>query len=162
MSVIAINLITGVAAGVLGPLVGGVAKADAKAARAGEAAAEHAAVRGESKAADATVAYTKKELKAARQRAVRQAWKDERALINAGQRGTRDWSDAERAELLRTGKVKGYVGHHINSVKGHEEMAGDPNNITFLTPAEHQARHPGGNWRNPTTGELLDRSLQAH
>jgi RHS repeat-associated protein len=161
MSVIAINLITGVAAGVLGPLVGGVAKADAKAARAGEAAAERAAVRGESKAADATVAYTKKELKAARQRAVRQAWKDERALINAGQRGTRDWSDAEKAELLRTGKVKGYVGHHINSVKGHPEMAGDPNNIEFVTPAEHLARH-GGNWRNPTVGELLDRSLQAH
>ena len=30
------------------------------------------------------------------------------------------------AELLKTGKVKGYEGHHINNVKDHPGLAGTP------------------------------------
>ena len=40
---------------------------------------------------------------------------------------------------------------HINNVKNHPEMAGDPNNIEFLNRAERLDAH-GGNFRNPTEG----------
>ena len=71
--------------------------------------------------------------------------------------GTRLWTKAEKAELLRTGKVKGYEGHHINNVKDHPELAGDPNNIRFVKRGEHLDAH-GGNFRNETHGELLNRN----
>ena len=57
-------------------------------------------------------------------------------------------------ELLDTGKVKGFVGHHMKSVKGYPSLAGDPNNIQFLTRAEHLLAH-GGNWRNITHGRFF-------
>ena len=47
-------------------------------------------------------------------------------------RGSRRWTKKELKELKETGKVKGYEGHHINSVKGHPEYAGDPSNIEFV------------------------------
>ncbi|WP_111978705.1 hypothetical protein [Algibacillus agarilyticus] len=57
------------------------------------------------------------------------------------------------------GKVpSGFHGHHINSVKDHPTQAGDPNNIEFLTPEEHFAKH-GNNWRNQTVGSLMDRTF---
>ena len=70
--------------------------------------------------------------------------------------GTREWSAAEKSELLEKGRVEGYRGHHINSVNGHPELAGNPDNIRFLTKEEHLAAHEG-NWRNKTTGKLSDR-----
>jgi hypothetical protein len=91
-----------------------------------------------------------------RRAAVAQAWKDERALFAETGSGTRDWTEAEGNELLRTGKVSGYHGHHINSVKQFPQHAGNPNNIRFLTPGEHLAAH-SGNWRNPTSGVFLER-----
>lgn len=93
-----------------------------------------------------------------RRSAVRQAWRQEQELIKAGQQGTRRWTAAEKRILAKTGKVPGYQGHHINSVNGHPELAGNPNNVEFVTRAENLARH-GGNWRNPTTGELLERTI---
>ena len=52
--------------------------------------------------------------------------------VYAGGRGiSREWSESEIAELLATGKVKGYQGHHMKSVKGYPEFAGDPHNIQF-------------------------------
>ena len=67
------------------------------------------------------------------------------------------WTKAEKAELLKTGKVKGYEGHHINNVKDHPEFAGNPNNIEFVKRPEHLDAH-GGNFRNETHGELLNRN----
>jgi len=93
-----------------------------------------------------------------RRRAVRHAWKQEQALVQATGKGTRRWSKAEKAELLANGKVKGYHGHHINNVANHPNLAANPNNIEFVTPTEHLARH-GGNWRNPTSGSLMDRTF---
>lgn len=81
--------------------------------------------------------------------AVRRAWRSEVDLVQNTGKGTRDWTDAEIEELLATGKVKGYVGHHMKSVKGYPGLAGDPANIQFLTPQEHLQAH-GGNWRNIT------------
>ena len=86
--------------------------------------------------------------------AVRKAWKNEFNNVSSGGHGiSRQWSDDEIVELLSTGKVKGYQGHHMKSVKGYPELAGDPTNIQFLTPKEHLKAH-GGNWRNITHGRF--------
>lgn len=91
-----------------------------------------------------------------RRAAVRNAWRDEKALVSSGGGQTRNWTARQRRELLTTGKVKGIEGHHINSVNGHPRLAGDPNNIEFVTRAENLQRH-GGNFRNPTSGPLVSR-----
>ena len=51
------------------------------------------------------------------------------------------WTAAQKTELLETGKVRGFVGHHMKSVKGFPDLAGDPSNIQFLTRAEHFLAH---------------------
>jgi RHS repeat-associated protein len=96
-------------------------------------------------------------LNAARNRAVAQAWRMERELIRRTGQGTRRWTAAEKDELLRTGKVSGYQGHHINSVNGSPHLAGNPDNIKFVKKGtEHMAEH-GGHTQNPTIGPLLKR-----
>lgn len=75
----------------------------------------------------------------------------------SGKPGTVNWTAAEKTELLQTGKVSGYQGHHINSVNGHPELARDPNNIKFVKGGGGNLAEHGGNFRNPTTGELMNR-----
>ena len=71
-------------------------------------------------------------------------------------RGSRRWTKKELKGLKETGKVKGYEGHHINSVKGHPEDAGDPSNIEFVKKGgEHLSRH-NGNYRNPSSGKKIN------
>lgn len=95
-----------------------------------------------------------------RRSAVRNAWKQERVLVQETGQGTREWTRAEKKELEMKGKVKGYQGHHINNVKDHPEMAGDPNNIKFVRAgSEHLAEHHG-NYRNATSGALIDRTVR--
>lgn len=97
----------------------------------------------------------------ARRAAVRKAWKEEQALVKATGEGTRRWSEKEAKQLLNKGKVKGYQGHHIKSVKHHpniEKHVGNPDNIEFVTPKEHLSRHRG-NYKNKTKGALLNRSF---
>ena len=101
-------------------------------------------------------------MQSAREAGVRAAWKAERSLVASGQPGTRNWSRSERAELLSSGKVKGYEGHHINTVKGNPlEMARNPKNIQFVTRAEHvQIHREAGGFRVPITGRpMLARSV---
>ena len=66
---------------------------------------------------------SKKSIESQRRKAVKQAWKDEKYLIERGGReaGTRRWTRSEEKELLQNGKVKNYQGHHINNVKDHPE-----------------------------------------
>jgi len=64
-------------------------------------------------------------IKYLRQKSVRDAWKAERELVINTGKGTRKWTNAEMQELIQTGKVKGYEGHHINNVKHHPELAGE-------------------------------------
>ncbi len=91
-----------------------------------------------------------------RQKAVKNAWAQEKPLVQAGE-GTRKWTTLQRRELVRTGKVKGFEGHHIKSVNGHtKKWAGDPRNIKFVTRKEHIREHKG-NFRNETKGNLIDR-----
>ena len=92
----------------------------------------------------------------ARRKAVKEAWKQERELVAKTGQGTRNWSGKQRMELLKNGKVKGFEGHHINSVNGNLELAGNPNNIRFVTKVEHFALH-SNNWQTATSGKLIDR-----
>jgi RHS repeat-associated protein len=96
----------------------------------------------------------------ARRQAVRDAWKQEKALIAAGQEGTVKWTDAQKAELLKTGKVKGFEGHHINSVNGSPELARNPNNIKFVEGRAGNLAEHKGNFRLQTGGKLLSRTLK--
>jgi hypothetical protein len=87
--------------------------------------------------------------------AVKKAWKRELNDVNNGGKGvTRTWTDDEIVQLKAKGKVDGYFGHHMKSVKGYPNSTGDPLNIQFLTRNEHLAAH-GGNWRNVTHGPYL-------
>ncbi len=96
-----------------------------------------------------------KALKSARNSAVRKAWKNELNDVMTGGSGiSRNWTDAEISELLLKGKVSGYQGHHMKSVKGYSTLAGDPNNIQFLTHQEHLRAH-NGNFKNITHGRFL-------
>ena len=92
----------------------------------------------------------------ARRKAVKEAWKNEYDnVMNGGEGISRKWTPDEIAELKSTGKIKGYQGHHIESVKSITARGGslseiaDPLNIKFVNRQEHLALH-GGNWRNAT------------
>jgi len=94
-----------------------------------------------------------------RRNAVKQAWARERSLVKAG-KGTRNWSKSEQRQLLETGRVKGYYGHHKCTVKNNPSQAGNPDNIQFLTRNEHYKAH-NGNYKNdphghynPSTGKV--------
>ena len=96
-------------------------------------------------------------LKYLHQKAVREAWKEGKELIEKTGRGTRDWTKKEVKQLKQTGKVKGYEGHQINSVAQHPEHAGDPNNVEFLKGrSEHLEKH-NRNFKTPTSGTFIDR-----
>lgn len=97
-----------------------------------------------------------KGMKNARARGVDRAWSAERQMVAETGTGTRRWTRAQKAELITTGRIKGYEGHHIFSVDRYPELAADPANVLFATRAEHLKMH-NNNFRNPTTGTLLDR-----
>jgi len=92
-----------------------------------------------------------------RQNAVSQAWQQEVDLVKLTGKGTVEWSGPEKIELLETGKVEGYIGHHINNVANNPELAGNPDNIMFTTTSDHFMIQHNGNWQTPTSGELLSR-----
>ena len=103
-----------------------------------------------------------KEINKLRRSAVKEAWKQEKEMVINGSRGTVRWTKAEKMELLKTGKVKGYEGHHINSVQyciDNEctDLIGNPNNIMFMKRRDHLQNGHNGNWQNYSTGDLLNR-----
>lgn len=104
--------------------------------------------------------YTKNQLNYLRSKGVSKAWARERALVSKG-RGTRNWSVAEQKELLRTGRVKGYQGHHMKSVSKYPGYAADPKNIQFLNARkgnnEHLKAHKG-DYRNESDGRYSVRT----
>lgn len=104
--------------------------------------------------------YTKNWMNYLRSKGVSKAWARERALVSKG-RGTRNWSVAEQKELLRTGRVKGYQGHHMKSVSKHPNYAADPKNIQFLDARkgnnEHLKAHKG-DYRNESDGRYSVRT----
>lgn len=111
---------------------------------------------------------------------VNRAWAQEAELVRSYDRmaikqggvapkygiGTRRWTPAQKAELLKTGKVRGFTPHHINSVADHPHLKGDPRNLRILpgtktNPLGNQHLYAdkghSGNYRNQTTGQLIDR-----
>ena len=86
-----------------------------------------------------------------RKSAVREAWKNEKALVREG-KGTRQWSQSEQREIVAKGRAGGYEGHHMKSVKDYPQYAGNPNNIQFLNHAEHINGAHEGNTKNATNG----------
>ena len=93
----------------------------------------------------------KRHLNYLRQRAVKNAWKNEQTLVYDGN-GTRDWTVEQQKELMETGRVEGYEGHHMKSVSLYPEYAGDENNIQFLSEEEHFYGAHQGNYQNATNG----------
>ena len=94
-----------------------------------------------------------------RARGVKAAWKMEQQLVASGRRGTVDWSETEKIELLARGKVTGYGGHHINNVADNMADAGNSANIQFMKKCEHQCLHRGnGGTHVPTSGPYIDRT----
>ena len=93
-----------------------------------------------------------------RQKAVRQAWRQEAELVRKTGRGTRDWTPRQLDRLRKGKKVPGYVGHHIRDVSSHSKRwTGDPRNIKLVTERQHLKKEHRGSFRNPTTGKLIDR-----
>lgn len=92
-----------------------------------------------------------------RSKGVDLAYQYEKADVIMGGKGSADWNAAERAELVDTGKVRGYEGHHINSVAEQPASQVNPDNVAFVRGRkEHLARHDG-DFRNPTTGPLVSK-----
>jgi hypothetical protein len=64
--------------------------------------------------------------------AVDKAWAQEQELVSLGHSGTIQWTEAQKAELLKTGKVSGYEGRYVNNdFKEDSPLATDSNNIVF-------------------------------
>ncbi len=93
----------------------------------------------------------RRQLTNARQNAVRGAWKEEQQRVARG-RGTRNWSPEEQKELLKSGRVKGYEGHHMKSVRDFPQYAGDEKCIQFLSEDEHLNGAHQGSYHNATNG----------
>ena len=96
-----------------------------------------------------------------RKKAVRQAWKQETQLVRETGKGSRNWTRNQLSQITKGKKIKGYEGHHIRDVSSHsKKWTGDPRNIKFVTRREHLKAHKG-NFKNPTTGKLIDRQKMA-
>lgn len=90
---------------------------------------------------------------AERNKAVREAWNKELELVKEG-KGTRDWTPEQQKDILEKGRAydengKAFEGQHMKSAEVYPEYQGNPENIQFLTRAEHLEAHDG-NWQNPT------------
>lgn len=96
-----------------------------------------------------------------RQKAVEEAWAKEVELVRQG-KGTRNWSAEEQKELLSTGKVNGYYGHHMSSVKNDPANAGNKDNIQFLNYDEHINGAHQGDTKNATNGYYDPETGQMH
>lgn len=96
----------------------------------------------------------RKQLTAERQKAVRQAWKEEKQRVLEG-KGTRQWTNDEKKELISRGSVPGYEGHHMKSVSKYPQFAGDSKNIQFLTEKEHLYGAHKGSYHNKTNGYYI-------
>ena len=86
-------------------------------------------------------------------KAIIAAWNKEQELVQEG-KGTREWTPQQQQDILDKGKAYdedgvAFQGQHMKSVEKYPEYQGDPENIQFLTRAEHLEAHDG-NWRNPT------------
>lgn len=67
-----------------------------------------------------------------------------------------DWSPAQKAEILRTGKFSGMDGCHILDATRYPMFADDPRNIIFLPRwTQHFNIVHGRNWSNPSNWSAI-------
>jgi len=92
-----------------------------------------------------------------RQKGVSLAWEYEEAEIEMGGKGTRNWTEEQKAEIKDNGSVRGAEGHHINNVADHPEEQGNPDNIRFAKDRDEHKKMHKGDFRNKTEGEMINR-----
>ncbi|WP_277422876.1 RHS repeat-associated core domain-containing protein, partial [Pseudomonas viridiflava] len=95
-----------------------------------------------------------------RRQGVRSFWTDERNRLKRGEPGTRDWSDAQKEDILnkKTPKFDGkpIEGHHMYNALDYPQLANSKLNIYPTTKSEHLYRWHGGNFQNDTKGKPLN------
>lgn len=93
-----------------------------------------------------------------RSKGVKTAWRYEKASIKLGSKGSENWNRSERAQILQKGKVKGAQGHHQMNVHDHPDFMAEASNIKFFrSNKEHLEKGHGGNFRNESNKEFIDR-----
>lgn len=71
-------------------------------------------------------------LRLSHRRAVEAAWLREKHLVESGLPGQQmEWSVEERVELLKNGRVDGFVGADLHSIYDYPQLADDASNIVF-------------------------------
>ena len=96
--------------------------------------------------------------KSDRARGIKRAWKAEQKLVKETGRGSRNWTEVQKQELLAKGKVDGFAGHHINSVSRRPDLARAPSNIKFVPKPVHKRFHR--RYGNDVSGRLVDREFR--
>ena len=104
---------------------------------------------------------TATQLNRLRNQAVSDAWRLEQRLVREGQPGSVAWSDVQVTELLETGRVKGFEGHHINNVNDFPGLAGDPRNIQFVNKERGQVLIFAFLFTEKTCGSVVGRKASA-
>jgi len=99
-------------------------------------------------------------LQSKRNKAVTDAWKQEKQNVLNGT-SKYNWSPAEKAQLLKTGKVKGYAGHHIKPVNelvgtAKESLISSADDIVFLSDKAHKYVHAVGDSFEATIPRVLE------
>lgn len=86
------------------------------------------------------------------------AWKYEQADVQMGGKGSADWTEEQRQEILDHGKVRGAEGHHGKNVADHPEDQADPDNIKFYKSRnQHLEEGHDGNWQNESDMPKTDK-----
>lgn len=76
-----------------------------------------------------------------KRRAIEDAWKYEKELTKAGQKGKYEWSKTEKDELVSTGQISKYHGVYIHDINEFSELADDPFNILFKKDSTRKRRN---------------------
>ena len=91
-----------------------------------------------------------------RNRGVQRFWSEERKRLQAGQKGTRNWTEQQKQDIINkktpTYEGKPIQGHHKYNAADFPQLADDDRNIYPVTVNEHLQRWHGGNWQNDTEG----------
>jgi hypothetical protein len=105
----------------------------------------------------------------ARSRGVYRAWEYEKADIEMGGRGSKNWTDEECRQIKdnvsfesqsesRAG-VRGAEGHHQRNAADHPENQADPDNIKFYRSRQgHLQEGHDGNWQNESDRPKTDKN----
>ena len=85
------------------------------------------------------------------------AWEYEQADVKMGGKGSINWNREQRIELLRSGKVRGYVGHHQKNVANQPQHPANPDNIRIIADKDHLPIGHKGDFRKPTDDPFIDK-----